>query len=155
MKDFTTEKDAGGTAARKAWMGLLAQARAADVLQLWDASDLAADHQWLRVPEVGGVMVRGRAGATGAAFNLGEMSVTRCSLKLTDGRVGHAMVQGRDKRKAEVAAICDALMQGADADAVRDAILTPLVDMAQARRAARAARAAATKVDFFTMVRGE
>ncbi|WP_407496195.1 phosphonate C-P lyase system protein PhnG [Pseudooceanicola sp. MF1-13] len=151
MKDFTRDE----TADRKAWMGLLARSDAADVLALWDQADLATDHQWLRAPEVGGVMVRGRAGATGAAFNLGEMTVTRCALKLADGRVGHAMVQGRDKRKAEVAALCDALMQGAEADAVRDAILTPLADMAQARRAARAARAAATKVDFFTMVRGE
>ena len=30
-------------------------------------------------------MVRGRVGGTGAPFNLGEMSVTRCSVRLADG----------------------------------------------------------------------
>jgi alpha-D-ribose 1-methylphosphonate 5-triphosphate synthase subunit PhnG len=100
-------------------------------------------------------MVRGRAGATGAAFNLGEMTVTRCALKLADGRVGHAVVQGRDRRKAEVAALCDALMQGAEAGAVRAAVLDPLKAAAAKRSGTRAAKAAATKVDFFTMVRGE
>jgi alpha-D-ribose 1-methylphosphonate 5-triphosphate synthase subunit PhnG len=99
--------------------------------------------------------VRGRAGATGAAFNLGEMSVTRCSLRLGDGRVGHAMVQGRDRAKAEVAALCDALMQGEGGDTVEAAILTPLSEARRVRREERAAKAAATKVDFFTMVRGE
>ena len=100
-------------------------------------------------------MVRGRAGAVGAAFNLGEMTVTRCSLKLADGRVGHAVVQGRDRRKAEVAALCDALMQGDEAAAVQATVLDPLATAARERARLRAAKAAATKVDFFTMVRGE
>lgn len=145
--------------ARQSWMGTLAKADAQGLVTLWQdwsatQPDLLA-HSWLRAPEVGGVMVRGRAGATGAAFNLGEMSVTRCSLKLTDGRVGHAMVQGRDQRKAEIAALVDALMQGCEAISLRAAILDPLDDIARTRRATRAARAAATKVDFFTMVRGD
>lgn len=100
-------------------------------------------------------MVRGRAGATGAAFNLGEMTVTRCSVQLDDGAVGHAYVQGRDKTKATQAALIDALMQTAAAPEVEAAILAPLRTAAEARRTARAARAAATKVDFFTMARGE
>lgn len=151
MKDLSTDQ----TAQRKAWMGLLAQAQAGDVARLWADLDVAPAFTWLRPPEVGGVMVRGRAGATGAAFNLGEMSVTRCALKLADGRVGHAMVQGRDRAKAEQAALCDALMQGAEAAQVRDRVLDPLQALRDAGRQARAARAAATKVDFFTMVRGE
>ncbi|WP_136637347.1 phosphonate C-P lyase system protein PhnG [Pseudooceanicola onchidii] len=142
-------------AARQAWMGVLAKAPAAALLSAWDAHGLTPAFTWLRAPEVGGVMVRGRAGATGAAFNLGEMTVTRCALKLADGRVGHAVVQGRDTRKAEVAALCDALMQGAEAAQVRAAVLDP-VEATMARAAhTRAAKAAATKVDFFTMVRGD
>lgn len=101
-------------------------------------------------------MVRGRMGGTGAAFNIGEMTITRCALKLTKGgAIGHAHVQGRDKAKAEQAALVDALMQTDLADTVRTAVLVPLADELAVASAARAAKAAATKVDFFTMVRGE
>ncbi|MEQ8896147.1 MAG: phosphonate C-P lyase system protein PhnG [Roseovarius sp.] len=140
---------------RKAWMGLLAKAPAAELARLWEAFGPEPGHEWLRAPEAGGVMVRGRAGATGAPFNLGEMTVTRCSLKLESGAVGHAYVQGRDKRQARQAAMVDALMQTGEAAQVRAAILEPLADALETARAARAAKAAATKVDFFTMVRGE
>ncbi len=142
------------SADRKAWMSLLAKAPAADLAQLWASVD-TPDHHLLRPPEIGGVMVRGRAGAVGATFNLGEMTVTRCSVKLTCGAVGHAYVQGRDKDHAVTAALVDALMRTDRADAVRAAILTPLAASISAAKAKRAAKAAATKVDFFTMVRGE
>ena len=86
-------------AARRGWMSLMAKAPSARLAELWEARGDVPVFDWLRAPEVGGMMVRGRAGGTGAAFNLGEMTVTRCALKLADGRVGHAMVQGRDRRK--------------------------------------------------------
>ncbi|WP_375691157.1 phosphonate C-P lyase system protein PhnG [Pseudooceanicola sp. LIPI14-2-Ac024] len=140
---------------RKAWMSLLAKAPAAEVVRLWQAHGAAPEFSWLRAPEVGAVMVRGRAGAVGAPFNLGEMSVTRCSLRLADGTVGHAYVQGRDKDKAQIAALVDALMQTAEADGLRKVMLDPLAAGLAEGATARAARAAATKVEFFTMVRGE
>lgn len=140
---------------RKAWMSLLAKAPTEQLKALWAATGLAPDHTTLRAPEVGGVMLRGRMGGTGAPFNLGEMTVTRCSLKLADGAVGHAYVQGRDKDKARIAALIDALMQTDAAMTLRGAILVPLeVAMADAKHT-RAAKAAATRVEFFTMVRGE
>lgn len=141
--------------ARREWMGLLARAPHSDLDQLWGKAGLAPAFSHLRPPEVGSVMVRGRTGATGAQFNLGEMTVTRCALRLADGRVGHGHVQGRGKHHATQAALVDALMQGAEATEVRVAILEPLARAEAARRAARAAKAAATKVDFFTLVRGE
>jgi alpha-D-ribose 1-methylphosphonate 5-triphosphate synthase subunit PhnG len=110
---------------------------------------------WLRRPEVGAVMVQGRAGGTGAAFSLGEMTVTRCTLQLPDGRVGHAAVQGRDRAHAARAALVDALMQGAEAQALRAGVLAPLAAEEAARRADLAQKAAATRVEFFTLVRGE
>lgn len=140
---------------RKAWMGLLARAPAGALDRLWSEARLAPDFAYLRPPEVGGVMVRGRAGATGAPFNMGEMTVTRCALRLADGTVGHGYVQGRGKTHATQAALIDALMQGGEAETLRVAILSPLQEAEDARRTARAARAAATKVDFFTMMRGE
>ncbi len=140
---------------RRGWMSLLAKAPPADLARLWGAFGEAPGYSYLRAPEVGGVMVRGRTGATGAPFNLGEMTVTRCSLRLESGEVGHGYVQGRGKTHATQAALIDALMQTDRAAALRAAVLDPLRDALQAARAARAEKAAATKVDFFTMVRGE
>lgn len=149
--------DATGTDqdARRAWMGLLARAPAADLARLWGGLGLAPAFAWLRPPEVGTVMVRGRTGATGAPFNLGEMTVTRASLRLDCGAVGHAWVQGRDRTQAERAALADALMQTPAASDVRARLLAPLAEAEEARRAARARKAAATQVEFFTMARGE
>ena len=141
--------------ARKAWLSLLAKAPAARLSALWTAAGQAPEHSVLRAPEIGGVMVRGRAGAVGAAFNLGEMTVTRASVRLEAGPVGHGYVQGRGKDHALQAALIDALMQTDAADDIRAQILDPLEREMTAARSARAAKAAATKVDFFTMVRGE
>lgn len=138
--------------ARRGWMGLLARAPAERLAALMP--DLPA-HDLLRRPEIGAVMVRGRTGATGAPFNLGEMSVTRCSVRLEGGAVGHAHVQGRDKSHALRAAVADALLQTEAAAGLRAAVLEPLAAEETERRALRARKAAATKVEFFTMVRGE
>ncbi len=142
-------------AARKAWMSLLAKAPAKRLADLWAQNGPSPEHQFLRAPEVGAVMVRGRAGAKGAAFNLGEMTVTRCSVRLSTGADGHAYVQGRDKDKATQAALIDALMQTDQAEMIQTRIIDPLETEMKAGKATRAAKAAATKVDFFTMVRGE
>ncbi len=140
------------TADRKVWMGLLARAAPARLAGLFP--DLPA-HDMLRPPEIGAVMVQGRTGGTGQPFNLGEMTVTRCVLRLASGAVGHAHVQGRDKAHATRAAVVDALMQTPEAAALRTRVLTPLQADETARRSANAARAATTRVEFFTLVRGE
>lgn len=140
---------------RKAWISLLARAPEGRVTDLLAEAQLAEDTAFLRPPEIGSVMVRGRAGGTGAPFNLGEMTVTRCALKLACGTVGHGHVQGRRKEDAKAAAIVDALMQTDRASATEAAILLPLRSEEETRRETRAAKAAATKVDFFTMARGE
>jgi len=150
MKDTFDEH-----AERKTWMGILAKAPAGRVAELLDAAIERPDFTWLRAPEIGSTMVRGRAGATGAPFNLGEMTVTRCALTLPSGEIGHAYIQGRRKADAEAAALVDALMQGDQADTVRAAVIDPLSQDQTAAKAARAAKAAATKVEFFTMTRGE
>lgn len=140
---------------RKAWMGLLARSRDTELDGLWRAYGATPAFTWLRAPEIGGVMVRGRMGGTGGPFNLGEMTVTRCSLQLACGTVGHAYVQGRSKSKAEIAALVDALMQTDAAEDLRTAVLDPLSKTEAKSREDRAAKAAATKVDFFTLARGE
>lgn len=147
--------DTTNTENRSAWMGLLARAPAEELAQLWRACGQSPAHEWLRPPETGMVMLRGRAGATGAPFNLGEMTVTRASVRLTSGPVGHAYVQGRGAEHARIAALVDALMQTGAAQALQAAVLDPLARAEADRRRQRAAKAAATKVEFFTMVRGE
>jgi alpha-D-ribose 1-methylphosphonate 5-triphosphate synthase subunit PhnG len=110
----------------------------------------------IRPPEIGTVMLRGRAGGTGAPFNLGEMTVTRCAVRLSGAdTVGHGTVQGRGRDHALQAALIDALAEAGAAEALEAAILAPLRREAEARRTARAAKAEGTKVAFFTLVRGE
>lgn len=139
---------------RRDALGLMARAPKGRVAALLDPIRPDAAPTWLRPAEVGSVMVRGRTGGTGSAFNLGEVTVTRASVRLPSGTVGHGYVQGRSKTCAEAFALADALALE-DADAVEAAVLAPLRAEEDARRATRAAKAAATKVEFFTMVRGE
>lgn len=139
---------------RRGWMGLLARAGADRVAALFPAARWP-EAKLLRPPQTGTVMVQGRIGATGGAFHLGEITVTRCSLQLETGEVGHSNVQGRNRDHARAAALVDALLQTAEAEALMREVIMPLAQEESARRTARAAKAAATKVDFFTMVRGE
>lgn len=147
---------------RRARLSMLARAPEAELLALWESwldGRREPAHEMLRPPEIGTVMVRGRAGATGAPFNLGEMTVTRASVRLSDGAgqgsVGHGHVQGRSRDGARVAALIDALCEAGQADALEAAILGPLRRSAERRKVERAQKAAATKVEFFTMVRGD
>jgi alpha-D-ribose 1-methylphosphonate 5-triphosphate synthase subunit PhnG len=136
---------------RQHWMSVLARAPA-DALarHLADAPALPP-HTRLRGPESGLVMVRGRTGGGGAPFNLGEMTVTRCTVR-AGGRIGHAYVAGRDAAKTELAARLDAALQDpALRPALQRAVVAPLAETEAARGAADAARAAATRVEFFTM----
>lgn len=143
------------TNARQAWMGLLSRAPEGAIRDHLNSVIPHPEYTWLRVPEIGTVMVRGKTSGTGSAFNLGEMTVTRCVLKLDTGEVGHAYVQGRRKQCAEAAALVDAMMQTDYADTVQTMVLEPLKSALNDNKAQRAAKAAATKVDFFTMARGE
>ena len=139
---------------RAAWIGLLGRAAPVALAERTAALGPLPEPDWLRRPETGTVMVRGRAGGTGAPFNLGEVTATRCALRLGDAE-GHALVQGRCVEHARRAAEMDALMQGARAGDVRRLVLEPLARDEAARRAERAAKAEATRVEFETMVRGE
>ena len=137
---------------RQHWMSVLARASAAAIEA--GLTGVAPLPGWTRVrgPEVGLTMVRGRAGGSGAAFNLGEMTVTRCTIRLAGGLTGHAYIAGRDERLAELAAVADAMLQD---DALRhglmDALIRPLADAERTRRQDRAEKAAATRVEFFSM----
>lgn len=140
-------------------MSLLAKAPAATLAEAAENYSLqhgaVPAYLWLRRPEIGLAMVRARSGGTGQQFNLGEMSVTRCALRLASGQIGAAYVAGRDARHAEWAALFDALLQTDAAPQVWQSVLQPIEQALAAQRALSEARAAATKVEFMTMVRGE
>jgi len=102
------------------------------------------------------VMLRGRAGGDGAAFNLGEATVSRSVVELESGERGFGHRLGRDVAQARRIAIFDALWQReADRAEVERRVLAPVAARLDAERAKAAAETAATRVDFFTMVRGE
>lgn len=142
--------------ARREWIGLFARAGADELAAAWDRVADKPDYRMLRRPEVGLAMVRARAGGTGSQFNLGEMSMTRCAVETTDGRIGLSYRAGRDIRAAEFAAALDAVLQDpAQRADLLARIVAPMRTSREAARQARAAKVAATKVDFFTIVRGD
>src|SRR6185437_2373809 len=109
-----------------------------------------------RQPENGLVMVRGRIGGDGAPFNLGEATVSRAAVRLASGEVGFGYTFGRDRDKARMIALCDALIQSNEfAEQVETKVIAPLRTAIFAARNRKAAEAAGTRVDFYTMVRGE
>jgi alpha-D-ribose 1-methylphosphonate 5-triphosphate synthase subunit PhnG len=143
-------------ALRKAALSTLAQAHTAEIAQGLAALGETPAHIDLRPVESGLVMLRGRIGGDGAPFNLGEATVTRAAVRTASGEVGFAYVLGRDRDKARLVALCDALWQN---ERQRSALERHVLDPIRARllreRAERERETAATRVDFFTLVRGE
>ena len=140
------------TKARQRWMAVLARAGAPRLSALLAGAPPLPPSTVLRGPESGLVMLRGRAGGGGEKFNLGEMSVTRCTVRNAAGFIGHAYIQGRDSTRARLAAELDAALQDPARRATLEAaVIAPLATEQQAARDAQAAQAAATRVQFFTM----
>jgi alpha-D-ribose 1-methylphosphonate 5-triphosphate synthase subunit PhnG len=109
----------------------------------------------VRGPETGLVMIRGRIGGGGAPFNLGEATVSRATIRLETGEIGFGQALGLSPRKAELAAVLDAVAQR-DEHAGTIARLVRSIERSIAEADAEHMRqTAATRVDFFTMVRGE
>lgn len=139
---------------RQEAMGVLSHATSGRLGELWGAwADKPGFHR-VRGPETGLVMVRARAGGGGNPFNLGEATVTRATVRLETGEVGHAYCLGRDGNKAVQAALFDALWQR-DPTPVETQVLAPLRAEAAGADKHRRDETAATRVDFFTMVRGD
>lgn len=143
------------TVRRKAALAVLAAARTEEIRDGLAALGPLPDARNVRNPEIGLVMVRGRIGGDGAPFNVGEATVARAAVALPGGEIGHGHVLGRDRDKARLMAICDALIQTDLADRVEAIVIAPIRSRVEADRATAQRRTAATKVDFFTMVRGD
>jgi len=142
--------------ARKRVVDLLARAEIQDLTRVWDGLGQQPEMQMLRGPEIGLVLVRGRIGGGGAPFNLGEATVSRATVRLDNGLVGHGHVLGANLKRAKLAAVFDALWP----DPAHRPLIEAQFPQAVAARVAEERRkqsedVAATRVDFFTMVRGE
>jgi alpha-D-ribose 1-methylphosphonate 5-triphosphate synthase subunit PhnG len=152
---MTATEQSSKQAQRKAAMAVLAHSETAEISACLATIALPA-HDMMREPENGLVMVRGRVGGDGAAFNLGEATVSRAAVRLATGEVGFGYTLGRDREKARLIALCDAMVQRAEfAARLEDGVIAPLRASMRAKREREAAETAATRVDFYTLVRGE
>ena len=141
--------------ARQIWMATLAKSSVVDLEQQVKTLGKLPEYTFLRPSEIGLAMVRGRAGGTGEAFNLGEMTVTRCVIKMEDIQ-GFGYIGGRSKRHAELAAVCDGLLQQKEwRDRVQESVIQPLQTKLIEQQQKQESQTEATKVEFFTMLRGE
>ena len=141
---------------RQEWMSILAKADTELLNTLW--CDLQDKPSWrnVRAPETGMIMVRGKAGGVGTTFNFGEMTLTRATVRLDSGISGVAYVQGRSTSKAEQSAVLDAMLQDERySDNVLKTVIKPLEKFITREKVSRSRKAANTKVEFFTMVRGK
>lgn len=140
---------------RRKAMSVLAQSASGDIADHLATMQLPP-LETLRAGENGLVMLRGRVGGDGAPFNLGEAAVSRAAVRLSGGVVGVGYALGRDTEKAGMIALCDALVQSAEhSSAVQSKVIAPLSEKIAALRARQEAETAATRVDFYTLVRGE
>ena len=159
-------------AERQHWMGILAKALPAELEKCVARLGELPAYGFLRSPEIGLAMVRGKAGGTGDAFNLGEITLTRCVVQLNQSDspanreteeeakeeklAGFGYIAGRSHRHAELAALCDALLQQAQWHGpVMSEVIDPLQASLQGAIAQQQQQTASTQVEFFTMLRGE
>lgn len=150
-------KQDGGAAVngRKRAMDLLAKASTEELQAGWQVIEPKPEVRPVRGPESGLVMVRGRIGGGGDAFNLGEATVSRATVQLGTGEIGHGQLLGNDREKARLAAVFDALAQRPEHRQAVDALIDAVESRIAAEDRRRAEQTAATRVDFFTMVRGD
>ncbi len=141
---------------RQQRMRTLACAADGSLVRLWGQLGLDPAFEALRGPETGLVALRGRIGGSGAPFNFGEATATRATVRLENGAVGHAMMLGRDRAAVTIAAVIDALAHDPALEArIEQEIIAPLQHERAGLDSQRRQETAATRVDFFTMVRGE
>lgn len=153
MQQSFEQHQATQIAQRQAWLAVLAQEK--EALSQYETALTAQAYEVLRAPEVGMAMVKGKTAGEGQVFNLGEVTVTRCVVRLDGGEVGYGYVVGRSKQQALLLALADAHLQGPKQAEWTQTMLAPLRQQCQQKALLQQQQVAKTKVDFFTLVRGE
>ncbi len=155
LEGQASDPSATGKTARQRWMAVLARATFTEIEGIVARLGGVPAHTVLKPAETGTVMIEARAGGTGQRFNLGEATLSRCVVRLADGTMGFAYALGTDRRKALHSAVLDAWLQDpARGPGIVATEIAPLAARQQAARDLASRKAAATKVDFFTLVRG-
>lgn len=141
---------------RREWMAVLSHSQPQELLERWNSLNISADYTLIRAPEIGLVQVQARMGGTGQRFFTGDATLTRSVVKLASGTYGYSYLLGRDKQHAECCAVIDALMQEtAHFQTLQETLIAPLAANREQRLAARRAEVNSSRVDFFTLVRGD
>ena len=141
---------------RQRWLSVLAHSSAALLETHWQALNLQPAFTLIRPAEIGLTRLQARMGATGKRFVMGDATVTRAVVQLSDGTLGYSYLLGRDKAHAERCALLDALLQQPETrQLLEEKIITPLAAWREEQRQLRAREIASSKVDFFTLVRGD
>lgn len=142
--------------ARKRWMSVLAHSQPDRLRHHWQPLNLQPPYERLRAPETGLTRLQARMGGTGKRFILGDTTVTRAVIRLADGTCGYSYLMGRDKAHAELCALIDALLQQAgEHSSLHQQIIAPLAAERAEQQSLRAREIASSRVDFFTLVRGD
>lgn len=142
--------------ARQRWLSVLAHSQPAQLLAHWQPLNLHPHYERLRAPETGLTRLQARMGGTGRRFILGDTTVTRAVVRLEGGICGYSYVLTRNKEHAELCALLDALLQqSSSAEQILQKIITPLAAARQEQLTLRAREIASSRVDFFTLVRGD
>lgn len=141
---------------RQEWISILAKGRLEALEEAWAGLPEKPEYYFLRPPEIGLLLVRARFGGQGNQFNLGEMTITRCTVQVQGGFQGTAYIVGRQKRHAELAAVFDALLQDLDHHPkLMDSLILPIKKSLVLEKRMLAQKIDQTRVEFFTLVRGE
>ncbi|NTE66138.1 phosphonate C-P lyase system protein PhnG [Agrobacterium tumefaciens] len=140
---------------REAWMATFAKAPLSEIERHW-ATISPPRFEWVRRPELGMIMLRGRIAKGDAPFNVGEATIARCTVQIESGEIGVAYVLGRSKRHAALAALLDALMQRETRNGTTT--VRSIVDALNERIREEATRVKnetySSKVDFFMYGQG-
>ena len=155
MAEESVTSNAPGPTERQRWMAVLSRTTAAEISAILEAHGGLPEHTVLKDAQVGTVMIEGRAGGTGQRFNLGEATTTRCVVRLRDGILGMSYALGSDRRKALLAALLDGRLQQSGPNHALMACVSALASRQHAARQCASRKAASTKVDFFTLARGD
>ncbi|CAM6371557.1 MULTISPECIES: phosphonate C-P lyase system protein PhnG [Citrobacter] len=144
------------TATRQRWMRALSWSNAETLNALMQALKLAPEYTLIRAPETGLMQIQARMGGTGNRFFAGDTTLTRAVVRLNSGTLGYSYLLGRNKQHAERCAVVDALLQEqAHFQTLMETLIAPLEAEREAQIAARRAEVNASRVDFFTLVRGD
>ena len=138
--------------------GLLGQSPLEDLSQWVDRVKEKGAIAILKEPQAGLIMMRAKESAADTVFNLGEVLVSDCTVTV-DGHLGYGLVLGNKPRRAEAAAILDAVFQTADKKWIElKTAMQPWLEEQKLNRQKKEQwefeRIAHSKVDFETMAGG-